>query len=488
MKQIDRRRAMIACAIFSGGLLAIGLGNNVVAADQRPNIVLAIADDWGWPYASAYGDKAVKTPTFDRLAREGVLFTQAFISSPSCTPSRGALITGQHFWRLAAGANLHSVWPEGRFAEFPALLSQAGYHVGTYRKAWGPGRGSPGGKPYKSPAAFFEARPAGAPFCFWFGAQDPHRPYELDSGRKAGIDLDKVYLYPQFPDNDVARGDVADYCFEVERFDREVGELVAQLEKMGELDNTLIFVTGDHGMPFPRGKTNVYDCGARVPLAARWGKKVPPGRTIDDLVSLTDLAPTFLAAAGLPIPTEMTGRSLLPILESDRAGLVDPSREFVLLGRERHTPSQEAPIQGGYPIRAIRTQTHLYIKNLIPERWPAGTPEFEKTASGRAWLSDCDNGPLKRWLFDHRDEPAVKPLYDACFAKRPAEELYVLADDPGQMKNVADDPALAEIKAKLATQLDEQLKATGDPRAEGRGEEFEKQPYLGGGGGQWGEK
>ncbi len=167
----------LAPAILVGTFVMAASGA-AFAAERQPNIVLAIADDWGWPHASAYGDRVVKTPTFDRVAREGVLFANAFVSSPSCTPSRGALITGQHFWRLAEGANLHSIWPVGRFAEYPQLLEDAGYFVGTYRKAWGPGRGSPAGTPYKSVDTFFEARPAGKPFCFWFGSQDPHRPYE----------------------------------------------------------------------------------------------------------------------------------------------------------------------------------------------------------------------------------------------------------------------------------------------------------------------
>ncbi|MES1213661.1 MAG: sulfatase [Singulisphaera sp.] len=447
--------------------------------------MLAIADDWGWPHASAYGDAVVKTPNFDRVAREGVLFANSFVSSPSCTPSRGALITGQHFWRLAAGANLHSIWPEGKLAEYPQLLANAGYHVGTYRKAWGPGRGSPGGKPYKSVDAFFEARPHGAPFCFWFGSIDPHRPYEKGAGARSGMDLSKVHLYPHYPDVAEVRSDVADYYFEVERFDREVGELMAKLTAMGELDNTLFVVTSDHGMPFPRGKTNLYDCGVHVPLAMRWPRKVPSGRTITDFVSHTDLAPTFLAAAGLPIPSEMTGHSVLPLLESDQSGRVDEARDHVFFGRERHTPGQEAPNSGGYPMRGIRTDDFLFIRNFLPERWPSGTPDYTKAYFQQAWLSDCDNGPTKKYLWDHREEPAVRDLYRLCFDKRPAEELYDLRQDPGQLHNVADDARFAKQKTALAERLTQELRDSGDPRINGGGEQFDRYEYLGGGGGQW---
>ncbi|MBX9787603.1 MAG: sulfatase [Pirellulales bacterium] len=457
------------------------------AADEapRPNIVLCIADDWGWPHASAYGDAVVGTATFDRIAREGVLFEQAFVSSPSCTPSRGAIITGQQFWRLGAGGNLHCEWPADKFAEYPRLLADAGYHVGTYRKAWGPGRGNPAGKPYKSVDAFLAARPPGKPLCFWFGSTDPHRPYEQGAGARAGLELSRVHLYPQFPDADVVRNDVADYYFEIERFDHEVGELLEKLAALGELDNTLVVMTSDHGMPFPRGKTNLYDCGVHVPLAIRWPARVPSWRKLTDFVSLTDLAPTFLAAAGVAVPAEMTGRSLLPILESDQSGRVDPTRNHVLVGRERHVQAQEAPEPGGYPMRAVRSDDYLYIRNFKPERWPAGTPDPTKAFKPDSWLADCDNGPTKRYLWDHREEPGVREQYELCFGKRPAEELYDLLSDPGQMKNVAGEPAYAEVQARLSNQLESELRALGDPRVDGGGDEFDTYPYYGGGGGQW---
>ncbi|MGD9647182.1 MAG: sulfatase [Pirellulales bacterium] len=480
-------RTYATCLGLALLIAVVCTSTTAAAADEpaRPNIVFCIADDWGWPHAGAYGDAAVKTPTFDGLARDGVLFTEAFVSSPSCTPSRGAIITGQQFWRLGAGGNLHCEWPAGQFAEYPQLLSDAGYHVGTYRKAWGPGRGNPAGQRCKSVDAFFAARPKGQPFCFWFGSSDPHRPYDLDSGAKAGIDLAKVHLFPHYPDAPIVRGDVADYYLEVQRFDREVGELLAKLAEIGEADNTLVVMTGDHGMPFPRGKTNLYDCGVHVPLAMRWPARVPGGRKVTDFVSLTDLAPTFLAAAGLDIPKEMTGGSLLSILESDKSGRVDPQRDHVLVGRERHVQAQEAPETGGYPMRAIRTDDYLYIRNFKPDRWPSGTPDHTKAFKPDAWLADCDNGPTKRYLWDHRDEPGVRELYALCFAKRPAEELYDLRSDPGEIKNVAGQSAYAEVQSRLASQLESELRALADPRVDGGGDEFDKFPYYGGPGGQW---
>jgi len=277
------------------------------------------------------------------------------------------------------------------------------------------------------------------------------------------------------------RGDVADYYFEVQRFDALVGSAMAALEEIGQLDNTVVLMTGDHGMPFPRCKGNLYDCGSRVPLALRWGERVKPNRIIDDFVSLTDLAPTFLEIAGLAIPKDMTGRSLIPILTNDKSGRIDPARDFVLIGRERHVPGQEAPDMGGYPCRAIRTRDFLYIRNFRPDRWPAGTPNYEKAAVPGAWFADCDNGATKTYMVENRDQDAIhRKLYDAAFAKRPAEELYDMSKDLDQLTNVANDPAYSDVKAKLAKRLTTGLKSSGDPRVVGGGEKFDEYPYLGG--------
>ena len=463
-------------------VLAACLSLAVPATEKRPNILFCIADDWGWPHAGAYGEPVVQTPTFDRLAREGVVFEHAYVSSPSCTPCRGAILTGQWHWRLEEGANLHSTLP-AKFPVYPELLAEAGYHVGAYRKAWGPGKIEPGGrserpagKQYRNFAAFLDARPEGAPFCFWFGSSDPHRPYEKGSGAARGMDLDAIRLPSCFPDAPEVRGDVADYFFEVERFDRQVGEALAELEKRGELENTIVVMTGDHGMPFPRCKGNLYDTGTRVPLAVRWGARVPAGRRIEDFVSLIDLAPTYLEAAGVAQPEVMCGRSLLSVLESEKAGLVDPERDSILTGRERHTPAQGAPSMVGYPSRAVRTFDFLYIRNFASERWPAGVPEG--STRGRPY-ADCDDGPTKAYLLEHRDDLRIRPYHDRAFAIRPEVELYDLRHDPHQWMNVADDPAYLKLRVTLAILLEVELRAAGDPRVLGGGEKFDSYPYYG---------
>ncbi|MEM1122532.1 MAG: sulfatase [Bacteroidota bacterium] len=455
-----------------------------VIADNRPNILFCVADDWGWPHAGIYGDKVVKTPHFDRLAQEGVLFNYAYVSSPSCTPSRGALLTGQHFWRLGAGANLHSTLDKS-LPVYPLLMEAAGYFVGSWRKAWGPGilavggyaAINPAGKSYpKGFSQFLAAKPANTPFCFWLGASDPHRGYETDSGINSGMAINEIEVPPFFPDDEIIRRDIADYYFEVQRFDSDVGAAIQLLDSLDELANTIIVVTGDHGMPFPRCKANLYDMGTRVPLVVYGEEKWQQNRTIDDFVSLTDLAPTFLDFAGIPIPKKMTGKSLKPLLEAKKNHKTT-DRSHIIFGRERHTPAQRAPSIVGYPSRAIRTEDFLYIHNYFTDRWPVGVPE--KAAHPIRSFADCDNGPTKDFIVKNGMISAYQTYYDWCFAKRPANELYDLRDDPYQIKNVAALPAYATVRDSLSAKLNEMLTETEDPRIIPNKIDFDTVTYRG---------
>ena len=461
-------------------------------ADERPNILFCIADDWGWPHAGAYGDPVVKTPAFDRIAKEGVLFENAFISSPSCTPSRNAILTGQFHWRLGWGANLHSML-DTKHQTYPHLLAEAGYFTGHWRKSWGPGKvnnwldtpgGHPAGQKFNSFDAFLEAWPRDKPFCFWLGASDPHRGYKLNSGRESGMDISQIKLFDHYPDSDTIRSDVADYYFEVQRFDSDVDKAISKLESMNVLDNTIVVMTGDHGMPFPRCKGNLYDCGARVPMAVRWPKQIPADRVVTDFVSTTDLGPTFLESAGVEIPKSMTGRSCMNILKSKQSGRIETARNHVLTGKERHVPCQEGDDSGGTPMRAIRTDRYLLIHNYRPDRWPAGTPNYTLAYIPSCWLGDCDNGPTKTYMVDNQDKDSDhRRKYDLAFAKRPQWELYDMNKDPGQLTNVAGDQEYAEVKAQLIQQLTSGLVATDDPRETGEDadEIFDKPEYFGSG-------
>lgn len=431
---------------------------------DKPNILFALADDWGWPHAGVYGDKVVKTPHFDRLAREGVLFEHAYVSAPSCTPSRNAVLTGQQFYRLGPGANLHGELPV-EHPNFMHILRENGYNIGHVPKAWGPGNWKRGG--YKShpcgPERDLESvLKEDGPFCFWLGTHDPHRGYKYGSGAASGMDLSKIEVPPFFPDTPKVRNDIADYYFEVERWDRDVGKAIKQLEEAGKLENTIIVMTGDHGWPFPRGKGNLYDHGVRVPLAVRWGKNVKGGRVLTDFVSFTDLAPTFLDAAGIPVPEAMTGSSLVPILTGDEEGRVDPDRDFVVFGKERHVPAQGLPSLVGYPCRGLRTDGWLLIHNFEPDRWPAGV---RRNATHHMDVHpDCDNGPTKLEIIRVKEKQGVDKYYDLCFGKRPEFELYDCKADPFQINNLAGNPENADTLKSMQDRLRAYLKTTDDPR------------------------
>jgi len=467
---------LVACLVSVPGPLA---------AEDRPNILLAIADDWSWPHASIAGEPVIRTPTFDQIAQEGILFRNAFVTAPSCTASRGALLTGQWHWRLEEGCNLWSTLP-ARFAVYTDLLEQAGYHVGFSGKGWGPGsetaggrKENPAGKRYTNFGEFLEARPAGRPFCFWFGSHDPHRPYEL-KGIRIGMRSEEVRVPACLPDTSEVRTDLCDYFVEVQRFDRDVGKIVARLKHDGELDQTLVVVTSDNGLPFPRCKANLYATGTHVPLAMRWGdrlskQKPNEPRIIDDLVSLSDLAPTFLESAGLKPHPEMTGRSLLQRITSKPDPAAKPHRDHVLVGMERHARARAGGL--GYPMRAIRTAEFLYIRNFAPDRWPAGDPIKVRNAFPDVPFADIDASPTKSVLLKRRDEPATARLFELACGKRPAEELYDLHRDPGELKNVAGDPAYAEAQQKLAATLMAELTASQDPRALGKGDVFDQYPF-----------
>ncbi len=476
--------------IHAGGAAALLAGASRLPAQKakRPNILFVIADDWGNGHAGAFGCKWVRTPSFDRIAREGVVFTNCFTSNPKCSPSRATMLTGRNSWQLKEAVNHFSIFPN-EFAVYPSVLEQAGYFVGCTGKGWGPGdykstgfEHNPAGRefhrytlkpPYsgispkdyaKNFEYFLEQRPKDKPFCFWLGGHEPHRGYEEGSGIRAGRSLAEVTLPAYYPDSRVIRSDMLDYALEVEWFDRHLGLAVQKLEQIGELDDTLILVTSDHGMPFPRVKGQIYEHGFHIPMAVRWGRGAQGGRMVDDFVNTRDFAPTFLEAAGLEPAGTMTGRSFLDILKSGKSGLTDPSRNLMLVGKERHDLGR--PYDLGYPVRAIRTPEFLYIRNYEPDRWPVGNPE--------TGYRNCDDGPTKEFMLASFDE-----YYRMSFGKRPAEELYYVKDDPDCVKNLAPDLKYARTKRQLHEKMEELLRGEGDPRMLGNAHFFDTIDYVG---------
>ena len=362
-----------------------------------------------------------------------------------------------------------------KFAVYPKLLAESGYRVGLHGKGYGPtkpGSGSnPAGPAYGSFGEFLRKTPPDKPFCFWFGSHRPHRPYSPGGWRESGRrELQDAVVPPFLPDAPEVRSDLLDYFSNIEAFDREATEILQVLDSAGMRDNTIVVMTSDNGMAFPRGKCNLYDAGVRMPLVVRWPANAKGGRTIDDFICFTDFAPTFLEAAGVKPPAGTTGRSFLGLLMSGRSGRIDPARSRIVVGRERHSPTR--PHALGYPSRMLRTHDLLYIRNFHPERPPTGDP---------AGSADVDDSPSKAFMLANRDKPEVRRLFQRAFEKRPAEELYELSSDPWQMRNVAADPKFGETARRLAKELEDHLRKTGDPRVTADGDVFDRYPFWGAG-------
>jgi arylsulfatase A-like enzyme len=430
-------------------------------------------DNWAAPHAGAYGDPVVHTPVFDRIAREGTLFTHAFAANPSCAPSRSSLLTGKLTHRLGEAASLYG--PLGaQFDVYPDLLERAGYRCGFSGKGWGPGRAvgrkrNPAGAPFESLGDFLTGPGQQQPFCFWFGSHDPHVPWNRGRQGKASLDARKVQIPGHLPDHPTVREDILDYYCEVEQFDRECGELLDLLRERKLLDNTLVVMTSDNGWQIPRGLANCYDLGVRVPLAIKWPGHGRQGHTSDAYVSLADLFPTFLAAAGLPTPA-CDGRSLLPVLE----GEAPKAWDRMFLERERHANVRRGDLS--YPVRGIRTADYLYLRNLASDRWPAGDPELYFAVGP---YGDVDPTPTKSLLLDAKRPAQWQPHVDLCFGKRPPEELYDVRKDPWQLHNLAGQAAYRNAQTALAARVTGWMRATEDPRANGWTDLWDKAPYSG---------
>lgn len=452
---------------------------------EGPNVLFIIADDASRHFGEAYGCDWVKTPNIDRLAKSGLVFDNAYTPTSKCAPSRAAILTGRNPWQLEEAANHQPYFP-AKFTAFSEVLVKAGVPVGCEGKTWGPGDarhadGSPrdfgfhgSGKKGVTRAGaalteFLKSRTPGRPFFYWFGSANPHRPYKLDAGLAAGkkpTDLDRVPAY--WPDHETVRRDMLDYATEVETYDAEVGSLITALEASGEAKNTLVIVTSDHGMPFPRVKGHTYDDAHHIPFIASWPEGiVNPGRRVADLISFIDLAPTFLELFGLDATAQgmaaITGRSFTDLLRGEAKG----ARDFVLIGRERNDVLTRpgSPAGLGYPVRAIREGSLLYIHQFAPDRWPCGDP-----GTG---FKDTDASPTKALLEGYAESD---PFWQHAFGKRPQEQLFDIAQDPDCVKSLAADPAYAGKVTALRERLMTELKRQNDPRVLGQGDVFDQ--YL----------
>jgi hypothetical protein len=446
------------------------------------------------PYMSAYVTKWVNTPAFDRLAAKGVLFTNAYTPNAKCAPSRANVLTGRNSWQLEEGANHVNFFP-AKYKTFPEVLLANGYATGVTGKGWGPGKALLADgtdrlvigkewngikmKPWAKGMAnedytanfntFLDSQKEGQPWFFWFGAREPHRDYEYQSGVKYGnkklSDIDYVPAF--WPDNEIVRNDMLDYALEVEYVDSHLGRMLESLEKRGLLDNTIIVMTSDHGMPFPRCKAQEYELSNHVPLAIMWPKGIKKqGRKVKDMVSFIDFAPTFLELAGIPMSKagiQSPGTSLTDILYSSKEGQVNPKRDMIVIGKERHDYSR--PKNQGFPIRGIISDDFLFLYNYDISLWPAGNPEI-------GYL-DIDGSPTKTEILRQFRSGENDFYWKLSMGKRDSnEEFFNITTDAVCMKNLAKDPKYTALKQKMKARMESVLKAQKDPRMSGKGDIF----------------
>ncbi len=489
------------CGIVLIGAATLSFKNKKKQSSDRPNILFAIMDDVTYQHMGAYGCKWVKTPNFDRIAQDGLLFKNAYTPNAKCAPSRSCIVTGRNSWQLEEAGNHWSYFP-AKFASFAEVLAQNGYAVGYTGKGVAPvvakqADGTPREMLVKAfnqlkttpptakisnvdYAANFDAflsTTDSKPFFFWYGGLEPHREYEFNSGVSKGgknlNDIPNAEIYPFWPKTDSVRTDLLDYAFEIEYFDKQLGKMLKMLEDKGQLHNTLIVVTSDNGMPFPRVKGQAYEYANHLPLAMMWADGIAhKGRKIEDFISFIDFAPTFLDLAKVPAAKNqmkpITGKSFKDIFSADQEK-VSEKRNFVLVGKERHDVGR--PKDVGYPIRGIFQENYLFIKNFETDRWPAGNPE--------TGYLNVDGSPTKTvclntvYATDHNFN-----YWLWSFGKRPGEELYDIKKDPACLNNLASNPAYQKKSAQLRSKLLTLLKEQSDPRLLGKGIEFDKYQYA----------
>ena len=402
----------------SSGLAASLPNAPAIRKKSLPNFVFMISDDQSYSGAGCDGNKEIRTPNIDRLASEGIRFRRGFAAAPSCSPSRSSILTGEPAHETGT-SRFRSPMPESQ-KTILEYLKGANYYTGAFKKVhqgvefWSRWDFRGDHKPIHE---FFEVRPKDRPFFLHIGYHDPHRPY-LPGERYPEKNPRSSVIIPSFlPDTPGVRKDLAHYYEAIERLDVKVGKLLDLLEKHELVNNTLVIFTSDQGMSFPGAKGTLYDPGLHVPLTARWPGKIKPGRVSSDLISLMDLAPTWLEAAGVRVPKIMDGRSFLGLL----LGRSYQPRQAIYAERNFHTHLDL--------IRCVRTNRYELIQNYLPEIPYRPLSDIARSPSWRSILE-----------LEHHGELAPA-LYRRYFQKpRPDEEFYDLERDPGELNNLASDP------------------------------------------------
>jgi uncharacterized sulfatase len=413
-----------------------------------PDIVMFIADDLGWSDVSVHGGRDVLTPNVERLAAAGMTFTHAFVASPSCAPSRAALLTGLD--PLRNGAMLNHSRPHRGVRLWPAYFQELGYEVVAFGKVAHYAQVKDYGFDHASHFDYHQddcieaavkwlaARESEKPLCLMIGTNWPHVPWP----KETVLDPERLQLPPTLLKTPATRLARSRYLAAVVNFDRDLGLVYnAAREHLGE--DALFLFTSDHGAQLPFGKWNCYDAGVRTPLIVAWPGRVKPGAVSGALVSWIDLLPTLMEVAGGKAPPGISGKSFLPVLRSDTG----EHRDKVFL-----THSGDGAMNQ-YPIRAVRTREWKYIRNLDPNA--EHHTHINKAAGGDG------RDYWDTWVEEAKTDPSAAALVSR-YHTRPAEELYQVTKDAWELNNIAADPAHAATLAMLRQELDTWMQEQGD--------------------------
>jgi arylsulfatase A-like enzyme len=412
----------------------------------RPNIIYIIADDISYDDFGCYGNKDVRTPNIDRIAKEGMRFTNAYLTTSSCSPSRTSIISGRYPHNTGS-AELHTALPVEQIP-FPLLLKNAGYytvqagksHFGTpalraFDTAYEGKEGGTGSE--ERWVKCLQERPKDKPIFAWFAALDAHRIWQAD---KFGTphNPENITVPPYLANTDATKRDIASYYNEISRFDYYIGEVEKELKRQGILHNTIMIIMADNGRPFPRCKTRLYDSGIKTPFIVKWDKGVAAGSVCNSLLSVVDIAPTLTELAGLKPLKQFQGKSFSKLFKNPK----EEFRQYVYAEHNWHDYEAHE--------RMIRSQNFLYILNSrpnLPNHGPA----------------DSNNSPSFDDLKKLRDSGKLSAAQQDLFMQpRPNEELYNCNTDPMQLHNIASVPSNRETLKTLRKALEHWRSATKD--------------------------
>lgn len=434
------RNGVVASLLVAGGLCAA----------PKPNMVVFLADDHGRADASVYGSPDARTPTMASLARDGMVFDNAFVASPACGPSRAALLSGLMPARNGAEANHDLPRPETQ--TMVKALQAAGYEVVAFGKiAHGQKHAELAGFDHWKDAHkeaigelvrdYLANRPKGKPLCLMIGDHRPHVAWSKTST----YDPAQVTLPGYLIDTPETRAHWARYLTDITGMDALMGEVDALVRGyFGSVDHLFLY-SADHGGQWPFGKWNLYDKGIHVPLIVRWPDRIKPGVRTKAMVSWIDLLPTLLECAGGTVPENIDGRSFAPVL----LGQSDAHRDII------YTTHSGDGAMNVFPIRAVRTERFKYIRNLRPDCYHSNHSDIlRKDGAGAYWDS---------WDEAAKTDPAARALI-AKYYQRPPVELYDLEKDPQEQNNLAGNPEYKAQLDNMSAQLDAWMKAQGDTR------------------------